>query len=247
MTDFTQDDLLDAVDRAVRETLERSGQRVPPVDAVALAERVFGFQIEEVEPDEEAPPARYGDPPKRKPRANTLVFQYDQTDESRNTLAARAIAKRLVPTILERLGVVIGTENRSALTPLNGLIVPRLLLPTRNFGADARRAGYDVLTIKSIYPTAGFEAIVMRILDVDDEPCVMTIVDDGNIVFRRSNRFSVGRKLTPAEESCIEQMADHPAATRGRSEGWRAWGWPTPGVPFRRIILRAVPDELQCS
>jgi len=243
MSDFSQEDLFDAIDHAVRDLLSRAGVEEPPVDALHVARAAFGFRVEYAEPEDE-PPGRFGARPARRPPPNTILVRPDQSDESQQAVAARAVAKQLLPTVLTRLGIVPGTENRAAQGQLVGLIAPRLLLPTRWFAAAARKADFDLLALKEQYPAAGFEALALRLLDVADDPCVVAVVDDGVVAVRRANRFPATRKLTPAEQACHDRVAEADEPARVRREGWTAWGWPTPGIPFRRIVLRAVPDEI---
>lgn len=241
--DFSQDDLFDAIDKAVRDTLQRAGVAEPPVDALALAENAFGLAIEYQEPEENEP-RQYGAPPKKRYRPNTIVLRHDQSDEAQHLLAARAVAKQLLPGLYAALGIVPGTENKSADRQLIGLVVARLLLPTRWFAADARKSGWDLAQLKERYPTVGYEMLAWRLLDVDEEPCVVAIIDDGTVAARRSNRFPATKKLTAAEEACHQAVAESGEPARKRTDDWMAWGWPTNGIPFRRIILRAVPEEL---
>lgn len=241
--DFSQDDLFDAIDRAVRDLLPRAGIAEPPVDALHVARAVFGFRVEYAEPDDE-PPGRFGARPRRRPGPNTLVVRPDQSDESQQAVAARAVARRMIPGILTTLGIAPGTENRQAQAQLVGLIAPRLLLPTRWFAADARKADFDLLELKDRYPPAGFEMLALRMLDVAEDPVVVAVVDDGVVAARRSNRFPATRKLTAAEQACHDKVAETGEPARVRADGWAAWGWPTPGIPFRRIVVRAVPDEI---
>ncbi|QEL19736.1 hypothetical protein [Limnoglobus roseus] len=242
--DFSQDDLFDAIDKAVRDALQRGGIVEPPVDALSLAEQSFGLTIEYQEPEDEDEPRQYGAPPKKRWRPNTIILRPDQSEESQHALAARAVAKQLLPGIFTKLGIVTGTENRSAEKQLMGLVVTRLLLPTRWFATDARKLGYDLAQLKDRYPTVGFDMLAWRILDVDEEPCVIAVVDDGTVAARRSNRFPANKKLTAAEEACLAAVAETNEPARRRRDDWTAWGWPTNGIPFRRIILRAVPEEL---
>jgi hypothetical protein len=239
--DFTQDDLFDTVDRSIRQVLQSAGVSQPPVDALSLAESHFGFNIEFAEPEE---PKKYGDRPKRRPSPNTIVLREDQSPESQQLLAARAIAKQLSATVLTKLGVPPDTGGKSTLNQLIGLIVPRLLMPTHLFPSHARKAGFDLLQLKEQYHTVGFELLAWRMMEADDDGCVVAIVDDGVVAARRSNRFPVTKQLTTAEQACVATISEMKKPIRKRMDDWTAWGWPTEGVPFRRIILRAVPDEL---
>ncbi len=241
--DVSTEELFDVVDAAVRDLLARAGVVEPPVDALWIAQRIFGMSIVYSEPDDGLPP-QYGDPPKRRPGPNSIVLREEQSSEAQHGLAAKAIGKRLLPVIFPKLGIADGTENPSSRNALVALVVPRLLLPTRWFGPDARKSGYDLLEMKERYSSVGFELIAHRFLDVDDEPCVIAIVDDNSVVSRRGNRFQATRTLTPAERLCSEQVEETNDPARVRKDDWTAWGWPTVGIPFRRIILRAVPDEI---
>jgi hypothetical protein len=243
VSDFSQDDLFEAIDRSVGDLLRRVGIDEPPVDALHLARAAFGFRIEYAEPEDERQ-GRFGPRPARRPASGTIALRSDQSEESQQVVAARAVAKQLVPPILAKLGVVPGTEHKQAATQLVGLIAPRLLLPTRWFTADARRADFDLFALKDHYPSAGFEMLAFRMLDADDEPSVIAVIDDGAVTARRANRFPVTRALTQAEQACADRVAETEEPARVRADGWTAWGWPTPGIPFRRIIVRATPDGL---
>ena len=107
-------------------------------------------------------------------------------------MCARACAKELLPTDLTKLGVTPGTENRSAQGQLLSVIVPRLLLPTRWYAADARKAGYDLAELKARYPTADWLTLGFRLLDLD-EPCVIAVVDDGSVAARADCNRCGGR------------------------------------------------------
>ncbi len=240
--DFTQDDLFDAIDRAVREALDQARVTELPVDAVALAQDQFGLRVEYVEEEDE--PREYGAPPKRRFGRDTIVLKSEQSEEAHQVLAARGVAMRLLPRVFDILGFVPGAENRAAEKQLIGLIVPRLLLPTRWFAREARQAGFDLFALKEKFPTHGHDLMAWRFLDIDDEASVVTVVDDGNVVARRGNRFAVTKKLTDAEQACLEAVIGTDEPARVRRDDWTAWGWPTKGIPFRRIILRAVPDGI---
>jgi predicted transcriptional regulator len=242
MGDFSQDDLFDAIDRAVRTLLDGEGVTDPPVDAITLAQDAFGLSVVEEEPADEPEHGRFGPRPPRR-RSREVVLRPDQSREAQQAVCARACAKELVPGILAKLGVTPGTENRSAQNQLVGLIAPRLLLPTRWFDRDARRAGFDLFALKERYPTVGYELLILRTLDLD-EPAVVAVVDDGSVSTRRGNRMPATRVLTEAERRCLDRVQAEREPQRVRHDGWTAWGWPIPDGPFNRIVLRSVPDDV---
>ena len=87
------------------------------------------------------------------------------------------------------------------------------------------------------------ETIAHRLLDLDD-PCVIAIVDDGVVSSRRGNSAAVSKKLTAAEQKCLTRIMEQDLPDAQRLEGWTVQGWPVPGRPFQRVILRAVPDDV---
>lgn len=241
MGDFTADDLFDAVDRLVADVLRRSGCDRPPVDALGLAQDYFDLTVTEADPEDDRA-GRFGPRPPRR-WSREVVLRPDQSEEGRQAACARACAKELLPTVLAKLGVTPGTENRSAQGQLLSVIVPRLLLPTKWYAADARKAGYDLGELKARYPTVDWLTLAFRLLDLD-EPCVIAVVDDGSVAGRRCNRFPVTKKLTPAEEKCLALVTETRVPQRARADEWTAWGWWVPGGPFGRILLRSVPDDV---
>ena len=84
---------------------------------------------------------------------------------------------------------------------------------------------------------------MLRLLDLD-EPCVISILDDGVVAVRRGNRNHPGKKLEPPEQACHDRVMELDLPHRVRADGWTVQGWPVPGRAFRRIILRAVPDDV---
>ncbi len=246
MTEFTTDELFDAIDRLVRDVLDRHNVAGPPVDAERLAVEEFDLILREADPDEDdAQPGRFGPRPPRRPNYREVALRHEMTAEGRQAACARACAKALIPRVLAKLKVPAGgDQQRSAQSQLIGLITPRLLLPTKWFGRDTRKLGHDVLAIKALYSTAGYVLIALRMLDVADDPCVMAVVDDGAVAARRGNQAPAGRTLTKAEAKAAARAVETGDPVKVRADGWTAWGWPVPGGPFNRIILRSVPDDL---
>src|SRR5688500_17234042 len=113
MSDFTAEDLFDAVDRLVVDLLARHGVDEPPVDAVVLAQEAFDLTVREADDEAEERTGRFG-PRAPRMRWREIVLRPDQSDEARHAVCARACAKELLPAILTKLGVAPGTENKSA-------------------------------------------------------------------------------------------------------------------------------------
>lgn len=240
MSDFSTEELYDTIDRCAWELLTRFHIDEPPVDALQLVQDAFRYTVTFEEEEEDEP--QYGDRPKRR-RQRELVMKHSQSRGGQQMMAARACAKEMVPTILQKLGVTPGTEQKSANTQLSGMIAPRLLLPTRWFGAVARKANNDLVRIRETFDTVNLEVIALRLLDLD-EHCVIAIVDDGNVGLRRSNAMQATKQLTPAEQLCIEKVIENEEPQTVRKDGWTSRGWPVATGPFNRILLRSEPDDV---
>ncbi|HEY3789839.1 MAG TPA: hypothetical protein VGL71_13335, partial [Urbifossiella sp.] len=214
--DFSQEDLIDAVERLTAGLLERAGVNEAPVDALRIAEDHLGIPvtIEEAEDDERGRP-RAGS----RRRAEGIVLSPHATEEQRHTAAAQGIARSLLPDLLRKFGIEPGTEDKQASAFIRGLIVARLLVPTKLLRSALRNCKYDLPALKQAFRTASFEAIALRLLDLDD-PCVIAIVDDGVVAIRRGNAGSVSKKLTPAEQACLTCVMEQDAPDRQRLQGW---------------------------
>lgn len=237
--DFSQEELFDAIDRLVNTLLERAGVTTPPVDALHIAEEHLGISVTVVEPTTEDEGRR------RRPRRHGagIFLSPDMTPEQQHRAAADGVARALMPDILRRLDIVPGTENRQFATHLRGLIIGRLLIPTRMLRSAASRCKWDVLALQATFATATTEAVALRLLDLD-EPCVIAIVDDGVVATRRGNRMAVPKQLTAAEQECVDRVMALDLPHRARVNGCTAQGWPVEGRAFRRIIVRSVPDDV---
>jgi len=239
--DFSQDELLEVIDRLVAGLIERAGVERPPVDALTLAEEHLGIPVEVVQPAEEDERGR------RRLRAQSAIggiaLSPDMTLEQRHKAAADGIARALLPEILHKLGILPGTENRQFAVHIRGLFVGRLLAPTKLLRAALRECRADLVALKKQFTTSGMEMLALRLLDLD-EACVVSIIDDGIVSIRRGNRGPAGKKLESAEQTCHDRVAELELPQRVRADGWTVSGWPVRGGSFRRIILRAVPDDV---
>lgn len=238
--DFSQDELLEAVERLVGGLLERAGVTTPPVDALRIAEEHLGIPVEVVEPAEEDETGR------RRPRARSnsagITLTTDMSASQRQRVAADGIARHLMPEILHKLGVVPGSENKQFVAHVRGLVVPRILIPTRLLRSALRDHKYDVPALAKVFRTASTEMVALRLLDLDS-PCVISIIDDGVVATRRGNQSAESKKLEPAEQACHDRVSELELPHRVRQGGWTVQGWHVPDRPFRRIILRAVRDD----
>ncbi|HEY8504786.1 MAG TPA: hypothetical protein VIL46_09405 [Gemmataceae bacterium] len=231
MDDLPAEEVLEAIERAVRALLEEAGVTPPPVDALALARGHFGWRVEEVE----APPRR-GRRRERGDTAGPIRLPAGLSEEARQAVAARRVGEVLEGRVLAELGA----PREGPRPSLANRIAERLLLPLDAFARDARELGFDVLRLKERYWTASHEAIARRLPELP-EPCVVALTEGERVVWRRGSAGAAGRRLTPAERRCREAVERSGEPTLVRYEGWTVQGWPLPGAGDR-VLLRGVPE-----
>lgn len=224
MEELSREEVHRAVDRVVSELLEAAGVTAPPVDAVDLALRHLHLDRT----------------PRKRHRGGEQELR--QSPEQRQGQAARRIGEELKDSVLRRLGLVPDEVLSLSGESIPNLIAAHLLLPAEWFATDARVLGHDLLALKERYPTAGYETIAWRMLDLSS-PCVITLVDDDRVRKRRSNAWRVGRDLVPAERACQRYVQRHGRPWQVAAGGWTVQGWPIPETMSQREVLRSVSDE----
>jgi hypothetical protein len=224
LDDMPPEEILAAVERLVRELLDAAELRGPPVDAVALARQYL--------PPEAQQPRRG----RRRSEADDAM-----TEEQKQWAAAQQVGRHLRDVLFERLGVEAEAGRGLAGSSLTNLFAPRLLLPADWFAADAAALDFDVLKLKERYPTCTHETIALRLLDLP-EPCIITVLDEGRVVRRRSNAWPVRRELEPVEQKCQHAISRSGRPRVVRADNWTVQGWPIPMTSGARVILRSVVE-----
>lgn len=213
--DLTREEVHERIDRFVMNLLDDANLREPPIDVLELAKRYRGVSLR-VDPDAD--------------------------EETRHAAVAHAIGERLKPELLRYLGIDSTARRPLMGESLTGQFADRLLVPTAWLLDEGRSAGWDLLTLKDRFATAGHERIAWRMLDLA-EPCVITIIDNDHVTKRRSNAWRVTKQLSPAESRVQKQVHRYSRPYELNEEGWRVQGWPVHRADWKREILRSVAEE----
>jgi hypothetical protein len=227
--ELSREEVHSATDRIIESLLEGAQVTAPPVDAVAVARHHLSL---EVGPDRRRP--------QRGRRRDSL--QPEPTEEQRQWEAAHRIGEALKPALLQQLDIDPSQTRALAGESLAKLFANHFLVPTAWLTDAGRACGYDLLDLKEQFATASHEVIAWRLLDLP-EPCIITIVDNGEIYRRKSNSRQVRKVLAPAERQCLARVGQFSRPAFVRSGGWSVQGWPIHQADWKREVLRSVPDE----
>lgn len=231
--DLSREEVTEAVDAIVEGLLEAAGVHAPPVNALKLARDHLGIQVV-IEEGAKRSARRVRDEVR-------LVLDPGMGEEARQWLAAQAIGSHFKPELLRRLDLA-GEAARGMMGESAGsLFGPRVLAPTVWFAREASNLGYDLPALKEKFSTAKMEVLAWRLLDLD-EPCIITLVENGSVQRRRSNARQVNKSLSPAEKQCQEYVHAYSRPHVVSEDGWTVQGWPLHEVDWKRELLRSVVE-----
>ena len=231
--DAAEDDLLSAIDDVIKDLLRCHDVGSPPVDAVRLLQAC-------------GKSARASAQKARSKRSSGLRDRRPARSVARDVSQPRAaaiIGRSLTRAILRRTQFERSRASHDSEGWLDFLFTARLLMPTRWFREDFRRLGLDVQRLHARYSTASAEAVAWRLLDLE-EPLVVTIFDNNQIVDRRSN---VQHDGVPPTIDFAELAAQAYAHTYSRprlenSPAVTARAWSVHRADWRREIVVARLD-----
>lgn len=232
----TREEVVEQVDRVIAELLRAAGVEGPPVDAIALAQGHLKMIVCLDRRQQQRGRAQ------RAAGRRQIFLRPEPTEERHQWTVAHEIAEHLKAALLGQLGLDPEGTRAMAGESLANLFAHRLLTPTAWFAADAQALQYDVPELKKRYHTASHEVVAKRLLDLP-EPCVITILDNDAVHFRRSTGPRVRKQLEPPEKEC-QQYVNHYSRPRVvRADGWTVQGWPVHQPDWKREILRSVYEE----
>jgi predicted transcriptional regulator len=231
-----REEVLAVVDRTVEEVLTSAGVQGPPIDAIGLAQGHLGMVVclDRNQLNRGRAQRAAGKP--------QIYLRPEPTEERHQWTVAHEIGEHFKADLLERLGLEPAETRAMSGESLANLFAYHLLVPGRWFADDARSMDYDLLELKKRYRTASHEVIAWRFLDLP-APCIITILDNGDISRRKSNAFPIRRRLEPPERECQRYVHDHGQPRVVQQDGWTVQGWPVHKVDWKREILRSVADS----
>jgi hypothetical protein len=240
LPEFTREELAAGLDRVAEQALRKAGIDRPPVDAFVVAR---ALSIVVAWDDRQECRARYVrlNGRSKHPRA-TVLLRPDPRPERHQWALAHEIGEHLACRVFDHWGVDPREVRADARETVANNLAGRLLLPTAWFVADGADCQWDLIALKSRYPTASHELIARRMLECRP-PVIITIFDHRQISFRRANLPGRTPPPSAAEMQCWRSVHDrnHPLQTRRSPTAVQ--GWPIHEQGWTREILRTELDE----
>ncbi|NBR05305.1 MAG: hypothetical protein EBT92_05995 [Planctomycetes bacterium] len=203
----------------------------PPIDAEALS-KAKAWQLLDL------------DAPSIHSKKSVQVFdpkEAEGSDVKKQWLAAQTLASSLQKEAKVRWEKLNGNQPAFGISFIN-LIAQRILVPTHWLKSLVLKLDYDLLELKRIFKTSAYEVIALRLLDLEN-PCIITIVDNGHIFKRKSNCCNPPKILSPTEAMVLDYVHENSRTKRINDQGWQVTGWPVHQLDWRREILRSIPPE----
>jgi len=231
---MVSDELNTALDTVVAELLAAAGVTEPPVDALQLARELTltvaydarqsgRARIVQLAPQTFAPA--------------TILLRPEPRAERRQWAVAHELGETCTARLFELLDLDPQAMPGRRETFAN-LLAGRLLLPTPWFAPAATEYFWNLRELKTIFATASHELIARRMLDLEP-PIVVTVFDQGQITWRKTNVPGRLPPLSKLEQNCQQTAARTGHDADGSDTNWDVTAWAIHEANWRREILRA--------
>ena len=237
LTEIPAEQFAAAVDACALELLREAELSAPPVDAIRLARRLRLQVATDTTMDERARFVRLGDAGQ-----GTILLADDRRPERQHWAVAHEIGEYAAHRVVQQLGVDLADLVSAGREQIANRLAICLMLPRDWFAADGRALDWDLVALKEIYRTASHELIARRMLEMSP-PVIVSLFDQGELQWRRSNVLARPPQLAPPEADTWRVAFEGGRATQHHKgdlpegvDDVRCWPVHEPG--WRREILR---------
>lgn len=242
LPEIPQDELSTALDACVAQMLDEADLQSPPVDALAVASRLGFVVARDERMQSRARFVRLAVHAQRG-RPGMILLGSEPRRERQQWAVAHELAEATAHRVFDALGIQPQEAPAAAREQVANWMAGRLLLPCGWFAEDARRCDWDLAGLKDRYSTASHELIARRMLDFSP-PVIITVFDQGRMIWRRSNLTGGVPLLSSIERELWHDVRDT-CCHRQRSDGpFRVQCWPVHEPDWKREILRTEIAEV---
>jgi hypothetical protein len=242
IAEIPSDELVDVLDDCVARVVWQAGIDRPPVDARLLAERLGLVVANHRRLSARAQFVRLAANGGNGEGHGTIVVGPAERPEREQWAIAHEVGESLACDIFSRLGIRADAAPPNAREALANRVASCILLPRRWFTADGRAFDWDLFELKDRYTTASHELIARRMLEMAP-PIVITLCDQGRVVWRRTNTGAHLPRLLPEEHDAWQRTHVTAASTDELLDPLasgldRIRCWPVHEPDWKREILR---------
>jgi len=214
MSDYTTTEWTTALNECVADRLAENGVVGPPVDVLCLAARLGFLVVYDDRMDGRARRVQLHG--YASDSATTILIRPEPRSERIQWSVAHEIGEHFVFDVWRRLGVEPDDLPPSERERTANALANRLLLPSPWFDDFGRECDWNLMELKSRFATASFELIARRMLEVDDVPAIVTIVDRQRLSFRRGHRRFTGSADVDGRTQVVVYGPRHGEISRAR-------------------------------
>lgn len=198
LTEIPAEQVLEAVKDVAEELLADAAVDRPPVDALLVAKRLGLLVAHDQQTDLRARFVRLGQ--RTSSFRGTILLADDSRPERKQWAVAHEIGEFAAHRVFSQLEIDPETLPPSERERMANHLANGLLLPHDWFRADAVAVDWDLFELKQIYSTASHELIARRMLAMPPA-VIVSLFDQGKLVWRKSNVIRRPPPLVPAESS----------------------------------------------
>lgn len=204
LAEIPTDELTEVLDDCVARLLWEAGIDRPPVDARLLAERAGLVVAIHRQLPARAQFVRLAVDSPRREGQGTIVVGPAERPEREQWAIAHEVGESVSWDVFSRLGVCGNDAPPNVREAVANRVASCILLPRRWFVADGRAFDWDLFELKDRYATASHELIARRMLEASP-PIVITLCDQGRVVWRRGNTCSRPPQLLTDEHDAWQR------------------------------------------
>jgi Zn-dependent peptidase ImmA (M78 family) len=245
LTEIPVEQLTDAINDCAEELLAEAGIDRPPVDAVTMAQRLGMIVAHDGQSDVRGRLVRMNHPGGI--GRGTIFLAEEPRPERRQWAVAHEIGEFAAHRVFSMLDADVEELIPAERERMANQLANALLLPQEWFRADGYAVDWDLFELKQVYSTASHELIARRMLTMSPA-VIVSLFDQGKLVWRKSNVLRRPPLLVPAEQGTWQVAhEDNQAAQyecRDLPDGLRdVRCWPVHEAGWKREILRTALED----